>query len=842
MPDPQLDRFWGVPTQALVSHLGTTQEGLTQSEAQRRLSQVGPNTLTRHNGPSVWGLLLSQFQSPLVLILVGACVLSLVASEWVDAAVVLAIVLISTLMGFAQETMAHAAMEKLRAHLKLTVTVVRDGQARTLSLSEVVPGDVVTLCAGSLVPADGVLLQSNDCFVNQSMLTGESVPVEKTPGQSALDATLTQRLHALFMGTSVSSGTARLLVVHTGAHTQLGQLADRLTRQSPPTAFEQGVQRLGYLLTRIMLVMVVLVLGLHLLMHRPAMDSLLFALALSVGLTPELLPAIVSITLSHGAKRMAALGVIVRRLSAIENLGSMDVLCTDKTGTLTAGVMQLDGALNPQGQPSDAVLQWAALNAQWQTGLTSPLDQAIVAAMAARGLTLDPRRRIDEIPYDFERKCLSVVVASDQGPTTLITKGALRQVLSRCTQVGEHAQVLDAQARDAIERQFNRWSEQGYRVLGVATRTWSQTAAAYSTADEQELCFAGFLLFQDPIKPGVQETLAQLAARGVSLKIITGDNPQVALYVAKQVGVKQTDVLSGSDLQRMGERELMLAVRHTQVFADVDPGQKERLLRALQRAGHVVGYLGDGINDALALHTADVGISVDTAVDVAKDAADLVLLRKDLGVLLQGITEGRNTFANTLKYLLTVISANFGNMVSMALASVFLPFLPLLATQILLNNLLADLPAMAIARDRVDAEWVLRPRRWDTAFIRDYMVTFGLISTLYDLLTFGLLLWVFQAAPAEFRTGWFVESLLTELLVALVVRTQGPCYRSRPATSLLVITAMVVCVALILPYSPVAGLFDFVPLPPHLLLALVGVSLAYAATVEWGKQVFYRRR
>ncbi|MEY2657006.1 MAG: Magnesium-transporting ATPase, P-type 1 [Pseudomonadota bacterium] len=842
MPDPQLDRFWGVPTQALVSHLETTQDGLTQSEAQRRLSQVGPNTLTRHSGPSVWGLLLSQFQSPLVLILVGACVMSLVASEWVDAAVVLAIVLISTLMGFAQETMAHAAMEKLRAHLNLTVTVVRDGQARTLSLSDVVPGDVVTLCAGSLVPADGVVLQSHDCFVNQSMLTGESVPVEKMPGQSAPDATLTQRLHALFMGTSVSSGTARLLVVHTGAHTQLGQLADRLTRQSPPTAFEQGVQRLGYLLTRIMLVMVVLVLGLHLLMHRPAMDSLLFALALSVGLTPELLPAIVSITLSHGAKRMAALGVIVRRLSAIENLGSMDVLCTDKTGTLTAGVMQLDGALNPQGQPSDAVLQWAALNAQWQTGLSSPLDQAIVAAMAVRGLTLDPQRRIDEIPYDFERKCLSVVVASDQGPTTLITKGALRQVLSRCTQVGEHAQVLDAQARDAIERQFNRWSQQGYRVLGVATRTWSQAAAAYSTADEQELCFAGFLLFQDPIKPGVQETLAQLAARGVSLKIITGDNPQVALHVAAQVGVKQTGVLSGSDLQRMGERELMLAVRHTQVFADVDPGQKERLLRALQRAGHVVGYLGDGINDALALHTADVGISVDTAVDVAKDAADLVLLRKDLGVLLQGITEGRNTFANTLKYLLTVISANFGNMVSMALASVFLPFLPLLATQILLNNLLADLPAMAIARDRVDAEWVLRPRRWDTAFIRDYMVTFGLISTLYDLLTFGLLLWVFQAAPAEFRTGWFVESLLTELLVALVVRTQGPCYRSRPATSLLVITAMVVCVALILPYSPVAALFDFVPLPPHLLLALVGVSLAYAATVEWGKQVFYRRR
>ncbi len=845
MPDPQLDCFWSQPTQALIAHLKTSLQGLTQSDAQRRLTEVGPNTLTRHRGPSVWGLLLSQFKSPLVLILVGACVISLVASEWMDAAVVLAIVLISTLMGFAQEYMAHTAMEQLRGHLTLSVSVLRDGQAQTLSITDVVPGDVVALSAGSLVPADGVVLTSKDCFVNQSMLTGESVPVEKMPGQSAADATLTHRPHALFMGTSVSSGTAHLLVVHTGARTQLGQLADRLTRQSPPTAFEQGVQRLGYLLTRIMLVMVVMVLGLHLVMQRPAMDSLLFALALSVGLTPELLPAIVSITLSHGAKQMSALGVIVRRLNSIENLGSMDVLCTDKTGTLTVGVMQLDGALNPQGQPSDAVLQLAAMNAQWQTGLSNPLDQAIVAAVAARGLTLDPLRRIDEIPYDFERKCLSVVMASDQGQTTLITKGALRQVLARCTQVGENAesiQYLDDQARADIERQFLRWSEQGYRVLAVATRTWSQTAAAYSKADEQGLCFAGFLLFQDPIKPGVQATLAQLSSRGVTLKIITGDNPQVALHVALQVGLKEAVVLNGTDLQRLGDRALMMAVRHTQVFADVDPGQKERILRALQRAGHVVGYLGDGINDALALHTADVGITVDTAVDVAKDAADLVLLRKDLGVLLDGMTEGRITFANTLKYLLTVISANFGNMVSMALASVFLPFLPLLATQILLNNLLADLPAMAIARDRVDAEWVSRPRRWDTVFIRDYMVTFGLISSVFDLLTFGLLLWVFHAAPAEFRTGWFVESLLTELLVALVVRTRRPCYRSRAATSLLVITAVVGCVALLLPYSPLAGLFQFVPLPPHLLLTLVGVSLAYGMTVEWAKHGFYRRQ
>jgi Mg2+-importing ATPase len=842
MQESWIEHFWSQSPTALLSHLSSRETGLTSQEVAERLRVHGANTLTRRSGPSVPRLLLSQFKSPLVLILVAACVISLVATEWVDAVVVLVIVLISTLMGFAQEYMAHAAMQRLRAHLDLNACVVREGVEQSRPVIEVVPGDVVLLSAGSLVPADGVVLSSKDCFVNQSVLTGESVPVEKFPGQCSAEAPLTQRQHAVFMGSSVSSGTARMLVVNTGTHTQLGQLADRLAHQAPPTAFEQGVQRLGYLLTRVMLVMVVLVLGLHLIMQRPPMDSLLFALALSVGLTPELLPAIVSITLSHGAKRMAAMGVIVRRLNAIENLGSMDVLCTDKTGTLTEGVLQLDGALDASGQASPTVLQLAALNARWQTGLASPLDQAILSAAAGAAVVLDQARKLDEIPYDFQRKCLSVVIEQPQGRALMITKGALRQVLSRCTRWGETGQPLDEGARAQIEQRFNAWSEQGYRVLGVASRTWSQAAPAYGQADEQDLCFVGFLLFQDPVKPGVQRTLAALAERGVSLKIITGDNPQVARHVATQVGLEHAVMLTGPELQRLGDRALTLAVRRASLFADVDPAQKEHILRALQRGRHVVGYLGDGINDALALHTADVGISVDTAVDVAKDAADLVLLRKDLDVLLDGIAEGRTTFANTLKYLLTVISANFGNMVSMALASVFLPFLPLMATQILLNNLLADLPAMAIARDRVDPEWVAGPRQWDTDFIRDYMVSFGLISSVFDLLTFGLLLWIFQAAPPEFRTGWFVESLLTELLVALVVRTRRTFYRSRPATSLVLITAVVACVAVVLPYSPLAGLFEFVPLPGHLMVSLIGVSLAYVLTVEGCKRWFYRRQ
>jgi len=837
-----IDQFWCLSPADLLSQLQSRETGLQASQVTQRQITHGLNTLIQHSGPSALRLLLSQFKSPLVLILVAACVISLMATEWVDALVVLTIVLISTLMGFVQEYVAHAAMQRLRAHLSLEARVLRDGVAQTCAVTALVPGDVVLLSAGSLVPADGVVLAGKDCFVNQSVLTGESVPVEKSSGQSAAEATLTQREHALFMGSSVSSGTARMLVVNTGSHTQLGQLADRLSRQPPPTAFEQGIQRLGYLLTRVMLVMVVLVLGLHLILQRPPIDSLLFALALSVGLTPELLPAIVSITLSHGAKRMAAMGVIVRRLNAIENLGSMDVLCTDKTGTLTQGVLQLDGALDAWGQPSQTVLQLAALNAQGQTGLSSPLDEAILTLAQAQSIPPDHRHKIDEIPYDFQRKCLSVIFESDEGQAQMITKGALRQVLARCTHWGETAQPLDEAARRALETRFNAWSEQGYRVLGVATRTWPQTASADTPWEEQSLCFAGFLLFLDPVKPGVQATLSALAQRGVALKIITGDNPQVARHVAAQVGLEQAAMLTGPDMQRMGDRALMLAVRRVSLFADVDPGQKERILLALQRGRHVVGYLGDGINDALALRTADVGISVDTAVDVAKDAADLVLLRKDLDVLLDGITEGRTTFANTLKYLLTVISANFGNMVSMALASVFLPFLPLLATQILLNNLLADLPAMAIARDRVDPEWIAGPRQWDTDFIREYMISFGLVSSVFDLLTFGMLLWIFQAAPPEFRTGWFVESLLTELLVALVVRTRRRFYRSRPAASLVFITALVALVAVVLPYSPLADWFEFVPLPMHLMLSLVGLSVAYVLTVEVCKRGFYRRQ
>ncbi|MCE9657337.1 MAG: magnesium-translocating P-type ATPase [Burkholderiales bacterium] len=847
-PDPRSqpvpDGYWSLPAASLLAELRSDAGGLSHGEAAARLRRQGPNSLDTAKRATALVLFVNQFRSPLVLILIFASIISLVAAEWIDAGVVLAIVFGSTLLGFAQEYIAGAAIEKLRSKVNIHSSVVRDGQARTLPSSRLVQGDVVLLSAGSLVPADGVVLEAKDCFVNQAVLTGETFPAEKKPGVVAAKAALAERGNSVFMGTSVSSGTARMLIVQTGKATVFGQIAGKLVLRPPLTEFESGLQRFGFLLTRVMLVMVVAVLAINIFVAKPPIDSLLFALALAVGLTPEMLPAIVSITLSHGAKRMARLGVIVRRLNSIENLGSMDVLCTDKTGTLTAGVIELDAAVDVAGQPSAAVLRLAGINARFQSGLANPLDEAVIAATKKADMDLGPVQKVDEIPYDFVRKCLSVVAvdgADPAGGRRLITKGALDKVLALCTSAGIERAALDAATRERIEARFEEWSGRGYRVLGVASRAVEERSGSYVRADEQGLNFAGFLLFMDPPKADARQALVDLAQRGVQLKIITGDNHKVARYVAAALDLRDASVMTGRELNELGDGALLHAAARTTVFAEVDPNQKERIILALQKTGHVVGYLGDGINDALALHAADVGISVDTAVDVAKEAADFVLLRKDLGILRKGIDEGRLTFSNTLKYILTTISANFGNMFSMAVASVFLPFLPLLASQILLNNFLSDIPATAIAGDRVDPEWLARPRRWNTAFIRDYMVLFGLLSSLFDLLTFAALLWVFQAAPEAFRTGWFIESLLTELVIALVVRTRRPFYRSRPGNWLLISTVAVMAIALALPYLPFSSIFGFVPLPAPLMLGMIGLTLAYVFAVELAKKWFYAR-
>ena len=838
----KLDPFWSQPLDNLLVTLNSNANGLSDAEATRRLQEFGPNTLKAGQQTTALGLFLNQFKSPLVLILVFAVIVSALAQEWTDATIILLIILGSSILGFWQEYSATNAVAKLRARVTIKATVLRAGKSQTIPAEAVVPGDVVLLSAGSLIPADGVLLEAKDFFVSQAVLTGETFPVEKKLGKVAAKAGLAERTNCVFMGTSVRSGTAHALIAQTGAATAFGQIAERLKLRPPETEFEHGIRRFGYLLTVVMLALVVATFAINVLLQRPPIESLLFAIALAVGMAPELLPAIISINLAKGAQAMAKSGVIVRRLSAIENLGSMDVLCTDKTGTLTLGVVQLDGALDILGQPSAAVLRDAYLNAVFQTGLANVLDEAIIAKAQAQGLSATPANKLSEIPYDFVRKRLSVAVQTDDNQHRLITKGALDNVLAVCTQVqdGNGPVPFDARHEAQIRQRYAEWSAKGYRVLGVATKPVT-LVANLAHSDECDLIFSGFLIFFDPPKPSVQKTLLDLAKLGVEVKIITGDNRLVAAHVAAVIGMQVDGMLTGDEINAMSDEALWQRAKATTLFVEIDPNEKERIILALRKMGHVVGYMGDGINDAPALHAADVGISVDTAVDVAKDAADFVLLKQDLDVLRQGIEEGRRTFANTLKYVFTTTSANFGNMFSMAGASLFLPFLPLLAKQILLNNFLSDFPSLTIATDNVDPELVEKPRRWDIKFIRDIMVIFGLISSVFDFLTFGTLIFIVKAAPEEFRTGWFVESLMTELLITLVLRTRRSIFKSNPSFYLWLSTLAVTIVALAIPYLPFGGLLGFTPLPPFALLLLLVITVVYVAVSEIAKRIYFAR-
>jgi Mg2+-importing ATPase len=835
--------YWSLSLDGLVAELASSPDGLTTGEAGRRLETYGPNLLQTKKKVTAVGLFINQFKSPIVLILLFATSLSAVLGDWVDAVIILVIVLGSAVLSFVQEYSASSAAEQLRAQVMIKTTVLRDGQSQSIPAEQVVPGDVVLLSAGNLVPADGVLLEARDFFVNQAVLTGETFPVEKDPGPVEAQAGLPGRTNCVFMGTNVRSGTARAVIVQTGAATAFGQIAKKLTLRPPETEFERGIRHLGFLLTQVMFVLVLAVFAINVFFHKPVLDSLLFSVALAVGLTPQLLPAIINVNLSRGSQAMAAKGVIVRRLASIENFGSMDVLCTDKTGTLTEGVVRLDGALDIDGQPSEAVFRYAYLNARLQTGLVSPLDEAI-QAHAQPDIT--DVRKLDEVPYDFVRKRLSVVVAQDgEGTVTsplLITKGALDNVLEVCTmvQTGGTVAPLDDTLRAGIRQRYAGWSGQGYRVLGVAIRAGDSPDRPYTRADEHGLTFVGFLLFFDPPKAGVIETVADLEELGVGLKIITGDNRLVAQHTARAVGLPVTGLLTGAELDDLRDEALWRAVEGANLFVEVDPNQKERIILAVQKMGHVVGYMGDGINDAPALHAADVGLSVDTAVDVAKEAADFVLLKQDLGVLHQGIIQGRKTFANTLKYVFMATSANFGNMFSVAGASLFLPFLPMLPKQILLINFLTDLPEMTIAGDNVDPIFVQKPHRWDIGFIRRFMLVFGPLSSVFDFLTFGALFLLFRADQAQFHTGWFVESVLSAGLVVFALRSRLPFARSRPSRLMLAVTGAVALVTLLLPYSPVAGLLGFKPLSPIYLLVIAVIVALYFAAAEFTKRLFYR--
>jgi Mg2+-importing ATPase len=838
------DRYWTQPVEQVAARLNSPANGLSDEEALNRLKTYGPNLLQARKKATPLKLLLAQFNTPIVIILLFATLLSALLKDYVDAVIITIIVLISAVLSFVQEYSANNAAEKLRSQVTVKARVERGGQVQTIPATDVVPGDVVQLSAGSLIPADGLVLEATDFFVNQAVLTGETFPVEKKAGTVAEKASLAERTNTVYMGTNVSSGTARALIVQTGTATAFGQIAERLELRPPETEFERGIRRFGYLLSEVTLFLVIAVFAVNVYFHKPVLDSFLFSIALAVGLTPQLLPAIININLSKGSQAMAKRGVIVRRLASIENFGSMDVLCTDKTGTLTLGVVKLDGAFSVDGQPSQDVFREAYLNSHFQTGMVNPLDDAVTAYGQPE---ISNVVKVDEIPYDFVRKRLTVVV-KENNTHRMVTKGALDKVLEVCTQVdGPGGPVaLDKSMRGKIEALFANWSGQGYRVLGVAHRPVEEKEE-YGRAHETDLIFAGFLLFFDPPKPDVKEVIGQLEAIGVKLKIITGDNKLVALHTADAIGLQVTGVVTGSELSDLRDEALMQVAEKSNLFVEVDPNQKERIILAVGKMGHVVGYMGDGINDAPSLHAADVGISVDTAVDVAKEAADFVLLKNDLGVLHEGILQGRTTFANTLKYVFMATSANFGNMFSVAGSSLFLPFLPMLPTQVMLINLFTDLPEMTIANDNVDAVMINQPRRWDIAFIRRFMLLFGVLSSVFDYITFGVLyrlLGPTLATPSGemlFHAGWFVESVLSATLVVFALRTRLPFSRSRPSRAMMAVTGLVMLAAVILPFTPIAEPMQFTRLPVSFLLAVVAIVLVYFASAEFAKRQFYKR-
>jgi len=836
---PEISDLAAVPLAELLQRLHSTDTGLRASSAAAILEVVGPNRIDTARRK---GLLLAFFErlgNPLVLILLFAAAVSAFTGDISSFVIIAAIVLMSVILDVTQERQAQDAAQRLSEQVSLSAKALRDGRPIDIPAAEIVPGDVVVLAAGDLVPADSRLIEARDLYVDEALLTGEAYPAEKdaAPTSAAAASEAAFPLNLVFMGSSVVSGTAKALVLATGRKAQLGSIARALLKQSPPTAFAIGIQKFGMMIVQATIFLVLFVVLVNLLFHRPLLESFLFALALAVGLTPELLPMIVSVTLAHGATRLSRKQVIVKRQSAIDDLGSMDVLCSDKTGTLTEARIKLVREVDLGGKDSSTVMQMALLNAAFETGLKSPLDDAI---LAAGKIDLAAWRKIDEVPFDFERRRVSILVEGE-GRRLIIVKGAPEDILGHAATYEQHEsppRPLDAAARKTAEATFNALGAEGYRVLGVAWREVEADHEKASIADEAGLTFAGFLAFLDPPKAGARGALTALANLGITLKVVTGDNEHVTRHVCGELGLKVAGTLTGPEVAALTEEALLARVDDTTLFCRVTPPQKSRIITALRRKGHVVGYLGDGINDAPSLHAADVGFSVDTACDVAKEAAAMILLRKDLGVLADGVREGRKTFINILKYMMMGTSSNFGNMFSMAGGVLFLPFLPMLPTQILLNNLLYDLSETTLPLDNVSDAMVAKPRRWELDVVRKFMFVFGPLSSIFDFVTFGLLLRVFHADEKLFQTSWFVESLATQVLVIFIIRTAYPL-RDRPHPALVASTLLAFTVAVALPYSPLAPWLGFVPVPAPLMGALALVTIAYLVLVYVAKRWFF---
>ncbi len=845
-PTLSSDEILGLPTEELLARLNTSTAGLSSQEAEKRIEVYGRNELARVHKHSAIREFLLHFKSPLIIILLIAALISGILGEIAHVVIIFVIVLVSVILDFYQESKAEKAAQLLKEKITTTATVVRDNTKQEVKLPEIVPGDIVYLSAGDIIPADARLIVAKDLFVNQSALTGESFPVEKTPAPvRGREASVTEWTNYFFMGTSIVSGTATAIVVKTGSSTEYGKIAQKLVERAPETDFEKGIRSFGFLIMQATFILVMFVF-LIIALRNPSTDgminALLFAVALAVGLTPELLPMIITINLTRGAVAMSRKDVIVKRLSSIENFGSMDVLCTDKTGTLTENQIKLVLHVDIERKDNEKVLLYSFLNSHFQTGLQSPLDEAI---LKFKETDISKFQKIDEVPFDFVRRRVSVVVEEGR-QRFFIAKGAPEEILKVCAhyELGGIVSDLTEGTRRNIERSYNDLSAEGLRALGVSYKRLKEEKAVYSLNDENNMVFLGFVAFLDPPKETAKESLQLLSKAGIELKIVTGDNELVTRKVCAELGFEVRGVAFGNDIANMPDETLSAVCEESNIFARVTPAQKDRIITLLRKNGHVVGYMGDGINDAPSLKTSDVGISVNNAVDVARESADIILLKNDLTVLAQGVLEGRRTFGNTMKYVMMGVSSNFGNMFSAAGSVLFLPFLPMAPIQILLNNLLYDISQTAMTTDNVDEEYIRRPKRWDISFVRRFMVTLGPVSSLLDYATFFTMLFVFNAWTNKglFQTAWFIESLCSQTLVVLIIRTRRvPFYKSKPSRYLAIMLLVVIVFAITIPYTPVNAFFGFVPPPPAYFLALAGILGAYALLAEAVKNWFYKR-
>jgi Mg2+-importing ATPase len=829
--------FWNDDISYWLRQLNSSAEGLSQKAADQRLAEAG----IRVKGKSAFHkdllLFIGQFKSPLMLLLIGAIIISAFLGDMSDVFIILSIVVSSGLLSFFQERNAGKIVEKLQSLISIKATVLRDGIPQEIHAERVVPGDVILLKAGDMLPADCLIMESNELHANESALTGESYPVRKEAGITEKQAALAKRTNCLWEGTSIVSGSAKALVIQTGDNTILGNMALR-SSASIETAFEKGIKDFGFLLMKITLVLSVFILVINVINQKPIIDSALFALALAVGMAPELLPAVTTIAMSAGAKRLLEKKVIVKKLNSIQNLGEVNLLCTDKTGTITEGVIRVESIINGEGQESAFVRKLAFWNAFFETGYANPIDNAL---RQMDGFVDERVDKIGEIPYDFIRKRLSVAVRTEQ-ERLLISKGAFPQIISICSKIrlnsDETADI--ALHRQALEAQFAQYGTEGLRVIAICYKTIAADTATISKEQETDMIFAGFILLNDPVKSGIAKTIDGLNQLHVQLKIITGDNKNVAVSIAKKIGISNPTVITGAEMLSTSPEALAHLAKDTHVFAEVEPQQKERIIWALKQH-YTVAYMGDGINDVSAINAADVGISVDNAVDVAKEAADFVLMENNLTVLTDGIREGRKTFANTLKYIYINTGSTFGNMCSVAAASLILPFLPMLPKQILLINFISDFPFLAVSTDNVDEEQITKPGKWNLKLIRDYMFVFGLHSSLFDLITFSTLYFYLQAQETVFQTGWFVESTLTELFTLFIIRTHKSFLQSIPGKLLLILSVVSLVLTIGMPYMPFSQDIGIIPLPLPILGAMLLIVAVYVVTADLLKLWFFRK-